>query len=1576
MRLRSTITNASKGTKHLLGTLLSAAAIMWSASTSSNAEIVNTVTANGFINGNPVQVIAEESVDVVDQIATISLQKQGIFNDENGDTNAQLGETVSYSFTIKNTGNVTLTNVMVTDALALPSGLVIAPAGDVAPLGDSSDTAAPGWASLAPGDTLVASATYTLTQPDLDAGSVANTADVAAATIPGLQVTAQDSITTELSTASSMTLAKTGTINLVNGVADVGDIITYNFKVTNTGPTTLKNVSVNDPLLLASLPVGTDALTDLIQVAALPSDPITTASVDSDYSGGARREPAEWLPVVPEVQTALSVERRLTRLDSSDALFKAGDRIGVYFKLTNAGAAPLVNLNVTQPGTEAFGSALDILAPNTTDSASILFTHTLTEEDIATGQVELKSTVTAMSRNTRVAQILDAPLSLLDVDMPTDIATASISPTIIPSLAPGGVANFAATYAITQADIDAGTVHNDAVASATNVQNVVLTSPASADVAVPQAPAIAVAKTAALDLGADSTASVGDLITYTFTVSNIGNTTLNNVVVADPLPGVVITAAPINNFAPDATQDITGTYALTQADIDAGKVENQAIATGEAAGTGGDVSGASDDPASPILGDKTIITIPAAPKISLVKEVAGVNDINTNSLTDAGDTILYKFKVKNTGNVALTNVFVKDRNPLVVSNLLPPTGITIAAGAEDTTTFTALYTLVQADVDRGFFDNTADVFGTAPNNSAVQDESDPAVYTNNAPTRHTITRVPGLAVLKPQPTHTDVNGNSIVDTGDKMNYLVEVINTGNVTLTNVKVKDPAAGNFAATLTTLLPGAANSIFVPIVYTITPADVAAGQITNSAFAEAFYNGELIGDESDSVDIRQDNPTITAIVPKPAIALVKPQPDINDVNGNGVTDEGDQLTYTFVVYNMGNTALDNFVFTDTMGSGFVGTVVSTRTTPLPAGTSDSTNFKFTYTLDTADITRGNVSNTAKVVAVSPQSVAVNDTSDDNSVLQNDPTFTTLANLIAPEIALIKQPVLVDVNGDGNIGAGDKINYVFTVKNTGNVVLNNITVTDAKLAGEGVVLSPNGGTIASLAKGQSASFSASHLLTQADIDSGAYENQASVSANYGPRNVTDLSDNDKLTENDPTVTTLERNPSIAVVKPQPTLTDSNGNGVADAGDTLNYSFQIHNTGNVTLYNVVLTDNNADHVTADPPGPIDALLPGESNTTKYTATHLITDLDAKNGRVKNQAEVKAAEINGGILSVADFSDVASTNGRDPTVTPVTIVRPALMKTASKSSIRRGENVVFTITAGNLGNGPYDIADLMPAGLTYVEGTAKVNGVATEPTISGTTLAFNSITPIAATHRIIITLTARAAATIGNGQTKLVNRARIYISSTGDLVGEALARVTIKEEAIFDCGEIIGRVFDDRNNNGYMDDGEVGLPGVRVVTVNGLLVTTDKHGRFHVTCADIPNSMIGSNFIMKLDPRTLPAGYQLTTENPRDVRLTRGKITKLNFGASKSRDIGLDLTRDAFTGGSIDLKGAYVEGIDRLVSLLQQGRGALTITYRCGEYAPIADERLSAVEELVRTKWEEEGGNKPLKITTRVECGK
>jgi uncharacterized repeat protein (TIGR01451 family) len=80
-----------------------------------------------------------------------------------------------------------------------------------------------------------------------------------------------------------------------------------------------------------------------------------------------------------------------------------------------------------------------------------------------------------------------------------------------------------------------------------------------------------------------STYVLGDVITYTFTVTNNGTVTLTNVSVSDPLAGLsAIAPASVATLAPGATQVFTATYTFTQDDVDVGSLLNTATATGTA----------------------------------------------------------------------------------------------------------------------------------------------------------------------------------------------------------------------------------------------------------------------------------------------------------------------------------------------------------------------------------------------------------------------------------------------------------------------------------------------------------------------------------------------------------------------------------------------------------------------------------------------------------------------------------------------------------------------------------------------------------------------------------------------------------------------------------------------------------------------------------------------------------------------------------------------------------------------------------------------------------------------------------
>ena len=62
----------------------------------------------------------------------------------------------------------------------------------------------------------------------------------------------------------------------------------------------------------------------------------------------------------------------------------------------------------------------------------------------------------------------------------------------------------------------------------------------------------------------------------------------------------------------------------------------------------------------------------------------------------------------------------------------------------------------------------------------------------------------------------------------------------------------------------------------------------------------------------------------------------------------------------------------------------------------------------------------------------------------------------------------------------------------------------------------------------------------------------------------------------------------------------------------------------------------------------------------------------------------------------------------------------------------------------------------------------------------------------------------------------------------------------------------------------------------------------------------MPDARIGSNFVLRLDEATLPQGWAVTTDNPRSIRLTRGKMSELNFGVSEVDVINLQIDGRAF----------------------------------------------------------------------------
>lgn len=305
----------------------------------------------------------------------------------------------------------------------------------------------------------------------------------------------------------------------------------------------------------------------------------------------------------------------------------------------------------------------------------------------------------------------------------------------------------------------------------------------------------------------------------------------------------------------------------------------------------------------------------------------------------------------------------------------------------------------------------------------------------------------------------------------------------------------------------------------------------------------------------------------------------------------------------------------------------------------------------------------------------------------------------------------------------------------------------------------------------------------------------------------------------------------------------------------------------------------------------------------------------------------------------------------------------ALTKITPLVNVSVGQLVPYTITAHNTLAAPLaniGIRDTMPPGFKYKPGSATVDGAPVEPKVEGRVLTWPNLAFAPTVSRTIKLLLVVGA---GVQPGEYINTAQAFNNlvpppNPNAVSNLATATVRIVPDPVFDCSDLIGKVFDDRNANGYQDEGEPGIPNVRLATARGWLVTTDAEGRFHVACAAIPDADRGSNFVMKLDERTLPTGYRLTTENPRDVRLTRGKLTKLNFGATIHRVVRVDMSDAAFEPGKTRLKPDWDRQLATLPDKLKARPSVLRLGYKAGaEGAALARERLRVVGQTLRQIW-------------------
>ncbi|MEL6564651.1 MAG: hypothetical protein AAFQ59_09425 [Pseudomonadota bacterium] len=1439
-----------------------------------------------------------------------------------------VGDVLDYTFTLVSTGNITLT-----DPITITDPLITTPI-----ICDPVSIAAP-WA---PGTERTCSASYTIQQSDLDRGEVENTATASAG--PASDQT--DSVTVPANQTPSLELVKEA--QDVDPATEffVGALIEYTYTTTNTGNTTVTApITVTDNLIPAAditcAPFPTDGLAPGATYVCTGSYTVTAGDVDltsvtnlASASDGTTTAPQVTETIPNNAVPALEISKELVQVtDAADTARSAGfeavgDKLFYRFTVSNTGGLAFVN---------------DVVINDERLAAPLVcFSSSAADPDLRPGE-----TVTCETDTTQA-------------------------------------------YVITQDDLDAGEVFNEAFAetSSAGLTAPVISNVDSITTAAATDPMFDLVKSTA----ATAFTTLGETITFDFVLSNTGNQTLTNLEVTDPL--IPKLDCRVDTLAPGATLTCAANYVITQSDIDAGTLSNSAEATG---------INPAGDTVPPVT---SVVTVPGPIGQPLTLDLT--KTASPTPFGSAGSVIAYSFAVENTSPFTLQNVTVTDPLIPAFTCVVP----TLDPGATDSTSCATTYTVTQEDVDRGSLDNSAQA--TAGDVSGTR-----TVTVSDSITTAGPSRAPALEVTKTADIASLVPG-SVID------YTLRVENTGNVTLNVTGISDTmtrintGAPTFLTTPFTLAAGDANGDGLLDVdevweyaatYEITQSDLNAGGVQNTASVTASGPTgtgsvtDVSDDGNDGDGNVSDDPTVVEITRDPRLDVIK------TVLSTG-TQAGDTVTFEIRATNIGNVDITGLSVTDTLSRADGSTIGAQAATPVGAvpatlAPGGVVVWQVAHTLTVEDIDAGGLSNVVVVSGTGPgpDLQPVSDTGDNGDDTDgnttDDPTVLSIAP--APDLVVTKTSTN---QSTAPSAPGDTVTFDILIENLGNVTLSNLTYTDTITRLDGAVLSlnaPPGAGPASLGARASTTLTVAYTLTQEDFDAGGVQNIFSVTAT-DPLGlpVTDGSDDgddtDGNTLNDPTVIAIPADTSVVLEKLASVPTRING-----AIFEVVFTISLENTGNVTQADLVLTDDMTAFVApatlVDVGAPVasgfttggaNGAFDGQSETNTLTTGTSLAPGEIATVTIPVQYDTtdgSPAGTNTALLTSDRITTAVTASTTVASSEPVSDI-VATKRLLTSGAVQRGAVVSFELTFENRNDtaeSGLTFVDQLPAGLLFVPGSATFNGATTpEPVLAGRAVTWPDQT-LAPAEVVTIRLSAR----LTGGPGEYINSAYVIGPDGSRASNTATAVLRVTPEAVFDCGDIIGKVFDDLNGDGYQDPprsllrfknssgirraldkltpkeieadgGEPGLPGIKLVTPRGDIITTDKYGRFNVPCALLPDQKIGSNFMLKLDDRTLPTGYRVTTENPRVMRVTAGKMVEMNFGARLGNLVEIDLSAAAFAGDTPSA--ALTDGLRNLVQQIRDEPSAIALRYyRADESVATARARLRAAEQALRNAWKGKG---------------
>jgi len=1265
------------------------------------AEGVNSVTATGTDPNDPgtpltatdpagILLLGPPVLEVVKTVVEGTSDCVGVTPAPGGDAiTVATNATVTYCVTVTNTGETPATQVTVTDD-------------NLTPADPADDVTVPGLVdlTLAPGE----SATGALVFSAGDAGVNTVTAVGVDPNNPDTPLTSEDPAEILVLGPPELTVVKTAVAGASDCVGvtpavgadditvEIGDTVTFCVTVTNIGETAATEVTVTDDNLTPADPTDDVDVTGLVNITLAPGASATGALEITAADAGVNTVTA----VGTDPNTGLPTNEPT---DPAEVLL-LGPPVLEVVKTAVAGASDCAGV-APAPGADAITVEIN---------STVTYCVTVTN----TGETEATE-VTVTDDNLTPADPAD------DVDV-----TGLVNIT----LAPGASATGALEIAAANAGVN--TVTAVGVDPNTGLPTNQPTDPAEILLLGP--PELTVVKTAVAGDNVDCSTvtpapdfdevptTVGAVVTFCVTVSNIGETEATQVTVtddnftpADPSDDTVI--AGLNGITLAAGASATGSFTYTV--VDQTPLTNTVTATGVDPNTGLPTNSPTDTAGlRPPQGNAELAVVKTA-AVGANVDCATVAPAQGEDVQEVkiGDSVTFCVTVTNVGDGPASNVAVVDdnftpTNPADDTTVVGLDGIDLAPGASATGSIVFLVTELGAKT------NIVAATGTDVNaNAPTNEPSDPSgVVPFGTPILTVVkTAVLGTAAQVDCATVNPAAGldEIPVQIGDSVTYCIIVTNTGNGPATNVQAIDD---NFTPGTT------ADDVVVAEVAELAPGASLVGSFTKVVASAIAQKNTARATGTDPVTgLPTNEPTDPAGKITPAIDLVKQilrgsdQPAgsaTEGVNELIVGEAGDTVTWVYTVTNTGSMPLIVEEILDP-SLGITVPLAAADQLILPGqSVSVTTDGVVTATGATSTATvAGQPADAAgqPVVGFTPLT-ASNDAAE-------GPAAISLTKQILRGADRDCSAAAEGVNEDVIAEPGDAITWCFVITNTGVSSLTNVVFTDQDLNQVDIdLLAETGSPV--LAPGATITRSANDT-----VESGGVVNVASVAGVpsdptgdiTGPAFVGAPTLEDTNTaQNNSIEIKLEKRVLLGFDADCSTAIEGVNEGVKGRlGDDVTWCFTAINTGSVALRVTEIVDETLDVVLAIPEAEqvLVASDPDASVTVQL------------NGTIDRDTTVNTASVDGSPVDPVTGDPIIDAETGEPvppiqdtntaTKAPTTAdLRLDKTKTLPEGGAKIGSIIDYAVEIENKGPDTaldVEMIDTLPAGLEYVE-TPTVEG--------------------------------------------------------------------------------------------------------------------------------------------------------------------------------------------------------------------------------------------------------------------------